>query len=356
MIILNETKIKYDKLDIILKDQLESILFSQQVNIIIDLKEVIKKFFRPGMIQEFKNRAEIIQEISSDLINIVAHYRNYFYKKAKYSNFFVLYSFDKCENIINEHSNYKSEYYHKYFDGEDEDDKIKIEITKSSIKVMQSVLKYVPNCNFIETSKYDELVYSKFILDNTNNNELNLILSNDPIMFQLLNKHTFIINLKGIKSDLITSENCISKNIVEGYNFSSNLYPLILSFAGNKKYNIESVFEGVAEKKALKIIKSLLEREIVEDKNSIEIPINFSKLDLSNKMDMQIYQNKDKIIENFNLIRNDELYYKNKLNITAEFASLPKTSNSRRILELNAKIFTLFPLQLDMLFKGENLC
>lgn len=49
MVIFNEAKPKYEKLDELLNDQLQDIRFSNQVNIIIDLKEVFKKFFRPDI-------------------------------------------------------------------------------------------------------------------------------------------------------------------------------------------------------------------------------------------------------------------------------------------------------------------
>ena len=53
MIILNESKIKYEKLDELLQDQLHDLRFSSNVNILVDLKEIYKKFFRPDILTEF---------------------------------------------------------------------------------------------------------------------------------------------------------------------------------------------------------------------------------------------------------------------------------------------------------------
>ena len=39
--------------------------------------------------------------------------------------------------------------------------------------------------------------YIKYIIEKSNTNELNVLLTNDPIMYQLLNKHTVALSLKG---------------------------------------------------------------------------------------------------------------------------------------------------------------
>ena len=104
MVIFNEAKPKYTKLDELLEMYLNDIRFSNQVNIIVDVKELIRKFFRPDIIIDNRNRRSLIEEISSDIINTLGHYRNYFYKKGKYTTFYFLYSFDKCQTLLSENS------------------------------------------------------------------------------------------------------------------------------------------------------------------------------------------------------------------------------------------------------------
>jgi len=355
MIILNESKIKYEKLDELLSSQLESILFSQQVNIIVDLKEVIKKFFRPGMLQENKTRALTVEEISSDIINIVAHYRNYFFKKGKYTNFYFLYSFNECEAIKKIFHDYKKDYYSRYFN--DKSEEYKIKLIKSVMSVAQKFLIHVPNCKFIDTSNFDELIYAKYIIsEQTKSNELNIILSNDPIMYQLLDKHTFMLNLKGIKSELLTMDNCVGIYVKEpSVKMSSAMFPLIISLSGNKKYTFPNTLPNVAEKKSVKIIQSLIEREIIKDTDNMLVPIDYTKLNPTKKSDMQLIEKKDAIEANYKLIRNDELLYSNKALIFAEFSKSYPVGNKNYFLDANAKIFTMYPLQLDMLLKGEKI-
>ena len=75
MIMLNESKIKYEKLDELLQDQLHDLRFSSNVNILVDLKEIYKKFFRPGILDKFDSVQIVKEEILSDIINTIGHYR-----------------------------------------------------------------------------------------------------------------------------------------------------------------------------------------------------------------------------------------------------------------------------------------
>ena len=147
MVIFNEAKPKYEKLDELFEPYILDIRFSNQVNIIVDLKEIAKKFLRPDVIAS-NPRSALIEEISSDMINVISHYRNYFYKKGKYTTFYFLYSFEKCEELKKKNPNYKETYYEKYFDNEE----AKVSLIKNSIKVVEKVISVVPNAFFIETS------------------------------------------------------------------------------------------------------------------------------------------------------------------------------------------------------------
>lgn len=354
MIILNESKIKYERLDELLESKLMDIRFSEQVNIIVDLKEVVKKFFRPDIIPEADNYRSIIKEISSDIINIVAHYRNYFYKKNKYTSFYFLYSFNKCSEMINIRPDYKKEYYEKYFDSEA--NKMKIARMSSVIKTVQKVINILPHCRFIDTSAHDELVYIKYLKESFPTNQMTIILTNDEIMFQLLSSNVFILNLKGIKSNLVTSENAIQiLTKKDEYTFSSNLIPLLIAISGNKKYCFKGITH-VALIKGATIIKQLLERGLLLDVDSIAMPLDFNKLNpAKSKMDKSLFDNRWQISKSYSLIRNDENYSKNRIAIMTEINSKIQTpKHYSYLLDLNAKIFVSYPLQIDMLLKGEK--
>lgn len=351
MVIFNEAKPKYEKLDELLEEYIQNIRFSSQVNIIIDLKEILKKFFRPDVCSEVFSQKALIEEISSDILNTIGHYRNYFYKKGKYTNFYILYSTERCEKLLAINPDYKKEYYEKYFNNEDE----KVAIIKRAVAAVEVVSKVVPHCYFLNTSKYDEFIYAKYIKSTTKENELTLILSNDDLFAQLLDKHTIALNIKGIKSELMTEKNAL--NVItkkDEYTLSSNMIPLILALGGHKKYSMKGL-PSIAFKKACNIVESLVEREVVKDAGSINIPIEFSKLDANNKLDRSIIENKDAIIEAYKFIRGDELLYSNKLIIAADFVFKKNIGTVNYFKDLNSKIFVSYPLQVEMILKGEDI-
>lgn len=352
MVILNESKIKYEKLDELLEKQLLDIRFSQQVNIIVDVKEIIKKFFRPDILPDSGNQARLVEEISSDMINIIGHYRNYFYKKQKYTNFIFLYSYSECEEIKKILPEYKQEYYQKYFYSKENERKINI--TSRAIKVLEKVVNTIPNSVFIETSDVDELLYARYIIESSQSNIMNIILSNDEVFYQLLNQHTFILNLKGIKSNLLISETVVNTMTKKtDCTLTANSIPLIIALSGNKKYSIQGI-NSIATIKAVNTIEKLIEEEKAKDLPSIEVPIEFSKLDVTNKLEKAIADKKDLIIKNYQLVRNDELYYSKKLQIENTLSRTHAKGNIRYFSELNAKTFTTSPLQLDMILRGER--
>ena len=351
MIIFNEAKPKYEKLDELLNDTLTDIRFSNQVNIIIDLKEIFKKFFRPDVSSENQSSKEIIEEIASDVLNTIGHYRNYFYKRSKYSSFYLLYSFSKCEELISLYPDYKKEYYEKYFDENDE----RTNFIAKAAQAVQKVCSIIPNAQFIDTSKFDEFIYAKYIKTQIEENEIILILTNDDIFFQLIDKHTFVINIKGIKSNLLTEDNCI-KIITkkDEYNFSTALLPFVLSLSGSKKYSYKNI-PSVALIKSCNIVNHLLKENKLVDAPSIEVPIEFSKLNSKDKLERLLIDNKEQITNNYIRITGDGLLYKNKLLISGDFVKKTVSNSASQFAELNSKIFTTFPLQLDMILKGEKI-
>lgn len=351
MVIFNEAKPKYEKLDELLEEQLSNIRFSNKVNIIIDCKEVVRKFFRPDISPQYSSEKLLVEEISSDILNIIAHYRNYFYKRGKYSTFYFLYSFDKCQEMMKIFPDYKKEYYEKYFDNKDDP---KVSIIKRAMKAVRKVVNYFPNCFFIETSKFDEFVYAKYIVSLIPENELSLILSNDEMLYQLISKNIFVLNIKGIKSELLGINNCmkvITKK--DDTTITPALLPLVLSMAGNKRYSFKSL-PNVAIIKAVNIVEKLVSEKKLIDTDSIKFPLELANLNQKSKMEKHIIDNSDTIIKNYSMIRADDILYKNKLIISNDFIFAEKVGKTN-YGELNAKIYTSYPLMLDMMLKGEQI-
>lgn len=352
MVILNEAKPKYEKLNELFENYLLDIRLRNQVNVIIDLKEILKKFFRPDVNIENVSQHLLIEEVASDIINVLGHYRNYFYKSAKYTTFYVLYSFDMCEELIKEFPEYKKEYYEKYFNKTNP----QTTIAKKAAQIVERVVERTPNAYFIETSRYDEFIYAKHIVESiVKDNELTVILSNDTIFYQLLKNNIVLLNLKGIKSELVTADNALSVlSKKDDIDFSINLLPLVLSIAGSKKHSITNV-PGFAINKAITFVSKLVADGKVIDGPSIEIPINFSNLNPKTKLEKLIIESKDIITKNYNFIRGDIIYNKNKISLVSNLILTNTHGNLEFFKHINSKVFSMFPIQLDMLLKGEKI-
>ena len=353
MIILNESKIKYGKLDELLQDQLHDLRFSSNVNILVDLKEIYKKFFRPDIMTEFDSVQSVKEEILSDIINIIGHYRNYFYKRNKYTNFVFFYSTKKCDEILKTNPDYKKTYYDKYFEGHDDNEKKKISLFKEITKFLDIFINAVPHCRFFDTYKSDEFAYMKAYIANIPNNELTLILSNDDILFQLISNNVFVLDIKGIRSSLLRKDNVVSILSKRETSLTSNMIPLIVAIGGNDKYSISGL-PRVALNRATQIVDYLVNKDIAHDENSVSVPIDFTKLDTNVKLEKKVFDNRDLITKNYFAIRSDTIYYKNKMLMDSEFATVTVNRSRRELEETNAKMFTRFPLQIDMLLRGEK--
>lgn len=373
MIVLNEAKPKYEKLDEILEEKLTNIRFLNQVTIIIDLKEILRKFFRPDISAKNYNTKTLIEEISADVMNTVGHYRNYFYKKGKYTNFYILDSMSKSSELDSFYPGYREEFYEKYSDiistvPEDmtrsefenmlPENDFKRYICQKVRSVISIVAKMFPHVYPINTSDVGDVVYSKLIIENTKSNELIFIVSNDEIMFQLVSDNVSVITPKGIKSELITNKNLyqiVSKKDDLKTELSIGLYPLVLSLAGVKKHSIKNV-QGIGFYKAIVLVESLLKLERIENVASIAIPIQYSSLNDKIKGERIIIENKDLINLNYNIIKGDIFLNRNKkLLLNKITADHYRKYLKDDIKKLNEKIFTTVSLQFDMLLRGEKI-
>jgi hypothetical protein len=356
VIVFKEVKIKYEHLDAMLKEHLQDIRLSSSVNVIIDLKEMFRKIFRPGTLPDSPDIPMLVEELASDVINTIAHYRNYLYKKGKYSSFYILYSKAECDLMKAKESNYKREYYDKYFHNKDADKEVgyKIEASKKVVEVLEKIVNNIPNSMFIETSKFDEFTVARFLVEKTNKNELNIILSNDELFMQLLNEHTVIINMKSVSSDLITTDNAMKVLLGKDTTVSLNLLPLVASLTGTERYSLPNV-NRFGPHKAFKLVERLLSENKILNQSYVDFPLKreyFTNLD---KTEQSLLEAFDQVNKNYSVIINNDIYYSKQPELTILFNKAKSKYNWNYFLELNAKVFSRYPLNLDMLVKGESL-
>lgn len=352
MVIFNEEKVKYEALNLLIEDIFSDIRFSKQVNVIVDLKEVFKKVFRPDVFPEnIQSPGRLTEEITSDILGIISHYRNYFYKHGKYSSFYFLYSSYECENLKKIFPDYKKDHYEKYYH-----DPSILKIKSKVIKVLSNFIPYIPNCSYIDCSKFDDVAVVKTLKNKIAENQFTLLLTNDLFWFQALNPvNMFALNCKGIKSKLIRGNNAIKEaTTIEKPKFSSNLLPLVLAIQGNKNYSLPKI-RGIGPIRAYEIVNFLLKNGKIQDIEYLSFPLQYEILDSSHRYEKVLKDNFEELKKNYEIVSCTDLIYANETEIMQYFNTPKKVITANQLMDINAKLFPNFPINLDMLLRGETL-
>lgn len=353
---LFETNIKYDLLDQYLQDYLVHITYSNNVNVVIDLKSVYRKAYRTNQDNLLPDARLVIEDISSHVINMIGFYRNYLAKKGKQSTFYILYSQEECKILKENFPGYKDYYYEKYFNNK-ENEKLNNYI-QTATKQIQTICKYTPDVYFINTSLLDEFCYfDYFVKTYSKKNEFNILLADDPILFQSLNNNTVALNLKGINTQLVTNKNVMNILTEKPTTYSNNLLTLLLSIAGVETYSISNIHR-IGYKKALGIIDRLVKNNVIADTNYITMPTDivnnkFNGLDENNTEILT--NNKELIIDNYNRLYPLEFVIRNEITLKTSFTIFKPIVTKKHFSELNNKMFLQYPINVTMLLKGTNL-
>ena len=127
----------------------------------------------------------------------------------------------------------------------------------------------------------------------------------------------------------------------------------LFTIAGLQKYNIGNI-SGFGNIRAATIIDTLLKSKRIFDCPSIEFPIDFHDLDEENKLDAIFLAYEDFIKENYELVTRNLATIKHSHIVESRIKYISKTGTVGNLfLEINAKIFLRYPLNITMLVKGE---
>lgn len=347
-----EAKPRYELLDELLEDYIENIQFTNNVNVIIDLKQVYRKIFRSSYVLDSLENSYLAMEaqrIASDIINIIGHYRNYFYKRNKYSTFYFLYSDNECDVLKEINKDYKKDYYEKYMNSEEYKDKIIL--LKKTTNALKTIINMLPNCFFINTTEFDEYIFTKYIINLNKTNELNVVLSNDENMFQLVNNNTVCLTISGLDTKCVNT-----KNLFEFFDINtkinSGLFPYVLAISGNKKYSIPGV-KGYSFKKSVQFIEYLVENKLIQNTRyeTFELKREFVNEDI--KIQKNILEHFDIIKNNYEIFSLNKLYFENVALLGKYFNKVHKIYSINELKSINNSIFTNYPLDLQKILKGE---
>lgn len=341
--IINFQKIKYDKFSELLHS--ENITKGNRFNIFINVETILDYFYKEQIIaamNSLKSKENII--LVSEFINLIAHYRHYFYSRYGARSRFFIYHLNR--KVTNSKSDYMSDLLIKY-DIENVKSGTMNDIMITNMKLVENICFYLPKIYFVNSNGVEPSLIPYYILTNyCKKEDYNLIISRDYYDYQLTDfKNTFMLTASGKRSKIYNKKNVLEKKI-KGFEekypeLKSRHIPYIISLCGLKNRNIERV-DKFTFSKACKLLHSI-HKDILNSKDdrliqlAIEDKIEDSKLFRYN-LNLSLLS---RMYDNLNYVDN-ELITKNLIDL--------KDINTLR--NLNAMYFVNNNIHLEELFEG----
>jgi hypothetical protein len=327
---LNCNKVKYSTLDNIITYDSRG---TSGINIHIDLHSILSDIYSNKTIKEETGQLTETEyiSISSSVINMIAHYRHYFNKKQIPSKFFLYFSNKRPAYNMSISPMYAINLYERY------NNKSACSINvMDNVNLIKTIVKYIPNCYFIDYSGVEQLTSCAYMINNyTLNQYRNLVISKDPLWYQLINlERTEILRLKRDESYIVNKSNVythlLSASKYEVGKISTEFLGLIYAFSGVKSRFIE----GIKGWTILKIIKtldtSIMEGNII---NEYHYKVN--------SVVSEIYDGdeKDYLLENYELVDMRKQLGKISTANIEMLSMLEDKFSKDGLLELNTKIY-----------------
>ena len=351
--LLNSKKVKY----VVMEELVKQLPFeTEELNIFISADSIFKSFYSPKLNDSVKvlNTSSHYM-ISSEFINIMAHYRHFFYSRYSIpTNFYIYYSSQKATYNISKNGTYKESLYDKKSFSNLEFISLN-KMIKENMELAVLLSEYLPNIFIIDTKDLDPSVVPYYIIERNGEIEglTNLILTTNKMEYQLANlPNTFIMELKSDETRILNKEDIMkefiksskSKSTIE---LDTNFYTSILSIAGCKSVSIKGI-EGMGGIKTIKRLERLVKSNILPDDK------NGSKLNITAKNIFENDNDSNTAIRNYNALSIEEMYKNMTLKQRHIIDKcLVNKSDNMSLMEINDKYYQEFPLMLIELMEGE---
>lgn len=340
------------------------------VNFFINLESVYKGLHRDSFEQLLSTctKDEINNNYKcfiSNIINLAAHYRQYF-TRARVTSNIIFYCTDlKADpNMMTNHiynKRYRKDFMNSYVYGD------RYEITNGMINEGITYAKTI--CDYIDrvfliTSPIVEASVIPYLLKNNQRlkPDLNIILTKDNYDLQYVNHKCIILWPNKDESIILTKSNIMSflryKNEMDEdkvrVNLSTSLIPFILSVLGDKKRGMEKV-SGIGFKKLYKGLESLYLDDFISDEVSSSMSLESLLTLVKSSKGFREINVKETIGNNYYCTdlerQNSILNQTSKMLIEDQIVNKYDNNNLKK---LNDKVFNEYPFQLQELNNYER--
>lgn len=281
----NLSKIKFVKLNELMKSEGISIDAYSKVNVFINLECVINRMTNTQMDEYLRvKQNEKIYQFISNIINLAAHYRMFFTKNKLHSKIYLYMQYPFSSKLKNRLilDNYRSGYEFRL--NKDVNNFVLKQMIETAIPFVKLLIEYIPDVYFIESKNLENSIIPYVIMKEASDEvTTNFIISNQQYDFQYVNfDNTYILVSKQDNSKILSKDNLIS-TISSQHEITSDNYitsvqlPFILSVIGDKLRSIDGI-KGIGIKKIFKLLnKHIKDMSISGDINNVNLLISLLK-------------------------------------------------------------------------------
>lgn len=274
--LINMHKIKYEILNDLVRKNLKH---GRHLNIYINLDTIFKHFFSEKVMGDINNMKGFEpMEMSGALINMIAHYRDFFWRYWNIPTSFYLYLANR-KPVIND------QFYDGYMKDFIKKRKVKHpefgplnEVINDNMKLANIISLYVKDAYCLPGNGLEPTLGPYHIMNKVRDNIdiCHLILTKDENDFQLLNaaENAHVLRLKYDKSYMINRDTIYMERFKKikyrpEEHISSELYPVLLAFSGLKSRSIDPIkgygFVKVMKKLDQAIQEGMLPNSYISD-------------------------------------------------------------------------------------------
>ena len=297
-------------------------------------------------------RQDVVLELESSIINLLAHYRGYFLRQYKEVNVYFYYTdleSDLEQEMTSFNKYYRSYYKNRYLSNPQFRDMSDL-LLHVILPEIALILSYLPGCYFVRSKGFDSSVVPALLADMANTEKGktidHVVISGDVFDSQYLFRPEFqMVYIKrrfqhfGVSSTVSDTVTSIVKNEspFDLAIFNSELYfKLLLSIKGSKIRNIKSA-KGFGYGKFMNLLKEGLERGIVLR--------DFSSIGSITELFPTKYR--EDIVQAFRCINLDtQIAMTNEADRESIQGQLIDKSDIESVQKLNDKRFVEYPLKL----------
>lgn len=176
------------------------------VNIFINLDDFFHKLHRPIFDREFQTTGiDVSKQVVSNIINLLAHYRNWAIKEKLYPSLYLIYTdsmdFDNSVRVP-----LYREYYQKINNAENQNYFYINLAIRNSHDILKVICKYIKNCNLINSNQIEPSIIPYYIGEYYPA-DYNLLISRDEydLQYACYSKWALMVP-RGDKSKLVTKK------------------------------------------------------------------------------------------------------------------------------------------------------